>query len=695
MLNWKKRARALLLVFSLTAAGFAVQAKTHISHDYILDEDGRHVAIPRTHECAQVIDLIQGYEPAQGDAGRLNNPQDIFVDRQDNIYIVDTGNNALVKLDPTGRLLQVITEADGKPLNYPLGVYVDEDGDIFLADNGNQRILHLDSQGGYIETFVAPQSELLSQNLTTFDPSKVAVNSYNGYIYMLIGKEFLTLDALNRFQGLVGTDKVGFDFIDFIVRTFATDLQKSKLKKREPVSYNNFCISPDNQIYAVSMAQSNQIKKISAIGDSTYPAGNYGEVQYDSAGTPTYPFLVDIAVNSYGMITVADQHSSRLYQYSDDGELLAVFGGAGDNKANFSTISSICYDTKDRLFVLDSTAGNIQVLEPTAFLQRVHMATSLYLEGKYEASLAEWNRMRQLVSSYPVAQTSVANILYKQGHYDQALDEYYQAGDKAGYGKTMGALRKAFCSTYFAPVAVGLIGGVILLVWLVLRLRRRSLVTEASLYSRNISRPREFGGLCLLSFYHPVRALDLIKWRRPRVNLLPIIVLPVLLIAVRTAASYFTGFTVSSMKPEDVSLAYEALMVLLPYVTLGFCLYGITSVFSGETTLYETFASLAYSLVPMIVLWPLLTIVSLAVSDIEAALFLCLRSAVYVWVAWNVVLSVNRLNDISARRTVGLCALSVLGVAIVWVVCMLLFTFTAQLFYFGNEVYREISGRLL
>ena len=64
-----------------------------------------------------------------------------------------------------------------------------------MADNGNARIVHFDAEGGYVEEFVAPDSELLSQNLNAFDPAKLAINDYNGYIYLLIGKEFLTLDA--------------------------------------------------------------------------------------------------------------------------------------------------------------------------------------------------------------------------------------------------------------------------------------------------------------------------------------------------------------------------------------------------------------------------------------------------------------------------------------------------------------------
>lgn len=682
----------LLLVMT---AGFAAQAKAPVGHDYVLGDNAEEqLAIPAVYECEQVIGYIAGYMPESGEEGKLNNPQDIFVDTNNNVYIADTGNNAVLKLDSKGNLLHVITEANGLPIQYPLGIYVDEVGDIFVADNGNARILHLDANGTYIEQFVAPESELLSQNLATFDPAKIGINSYNGYIYMLIGKQFLTLDALNRFQGLVGTEPVGFDLIDYLVRIFATDTQKEKLEKREPVSYNNFCITPDNRIYAVSMAETNQIKKINSIGESTYPAGTYGEVTYDSDGQAVHPFFVDIAVDSYEMITVADQHSSKLYHYNDAGELLAVFGGSGSNKGSFETISSICYDMQDRLFVLDSSRNNIQILAPTAFLQQVHAATSLYLEGQYDASLDQWYEMRQLMSSYPVAQKYIASILYKQQDYTGALEEYYAIGDKTHYGESLGALRSIFFTEHFAWVAVGILALAAGVLWLALFAYKRCPAVEDGLYHHTVSRGKEFAGLCLIGFYHPIRMLDLLKWRRQRVNLLPIFVLPAALIVVRFLASWFTGFTVSSIAREDVSVLYEAAMVLIPYISLALCAYAITSVFSGETTLYETFASFAYSMVPMIVLWPVLTLISRVVAAQEAGVFLAVQAVVYGWLVWNIILSLGRLNDYTARKTVGMFLLVVLGVAIAWVLCMLIFTFSAQLWHFITEVYAEVSGRL-
>ena len=696
----KGRSRRVFRLTALLAAAASllalpVAAKSDFAHDTILSEKtGRAAVIPETHECVQRIAYIEGYRPNGDSEGLLNAPQDIFVDRQDNIYIADTGNNAVVKLDPSGKLVFAITEESGG-LHYPLGVYVDDRQEIFVADNGNARVAHFDASGRFVEEFVAPETELLGQNLTAFDPTKLAINDYNGYIYLLIGKEFLTLDAKNRFRGLVGTEPVGFDLADWLVRMLATDLQKEKIKKREPVSYNNFCITYDNKIYAVSMAETNQIKKINSSGDSLFPSGTYGERSKDpDTGKMLAPMLSDIAVDSGEMITVADQRTAKLYQYTVDGELLAVFGGKGSTVGRFDTIAAIAYNTKDELLVLDAGQNSVQKLRPTAFMQAVHDGIAAYRAGDYAASLQTWDKIGEQVSCYPVAQTAIANIYYKQGRYAEAQAEYREAGDRTGYAKAFGELRRAYTVKNFNWLVPLIVVGLAAALWLVLYMRRYCVLIEEDLYRPDISAVRAFFGMCQLSFFHPVQAWDVLRRRQRRQSWLPVVVLPVLTVFVRLLSSAATAFPVASIESWEVSFWYELLLVAVPYVTFGLMLFKISGVLSGEMTACETFSSVAYAFVPMIVTWPLLTLLSHVVTAQEMGIYFAVRGVVYVWVALGLLSAVQRVNDVSLARAVGLTLLGLLGTAVVWALCALIYIFTAQLGFFVKDLWQEIVSRI-
>lgn len=680
---------AVLVCFGSITVG----AKTVVASDYTIDaKDSQIIPIPVTHECVSVIDYIEGYLPEDGEEGTLKNPQDIFIDKNDNIYIADTGNNTVLKIDKNGKLQSVITEADGLQLSKPLGVYADSGGDIYIADNGNSRILHLSSQGEYIENFQAPESELLSQNLTVFDPAKIAINNYNGYIYMIIGKEFMTLDAENTFRGLVGTIPVGFDLIDTLVRTFATDTQKEKLKTREPLPYNNFCITDKNEIYAVANTKTSQIKKINSIGDNIYPEDFYGEMAYEN-GEAVYPMFSDIAVNSYGVITVAEQNSSRLYQYDEEGNLLAVFGGEGNSKGRFQTVTSIGYNSEDCLYVLDSTNNTLHRLKPTNFITQIHKAIEYFSNGLYEDSSEAWNGISNYVSAYPLAQQKLSKILVKQEKYEEAMVRYKNAGDNVGYAEAWQKVREDILAENFLIIAICLIIGVALLIILLLRLNNAAYEIEDAFYEKTPSKSREFIGLSLMTVFHPIRAFTLLKRTRSRKNMLPIVVLPLLFFVIRILSQLITAFQVSPRSAEDISLIMELLVSIIPLLILGFCIYGITSVFKGEMNLYETFAAMCYSLVPVILFLPLLSGVSYLCAANELAIYNFLNIAIYVWVGLNIVIAVYHLNDIPLKTTVGYCLLSVVGVAIVVILALLLFVFSTELIEFFKSLYAEIQGR--
>ena len=71
----------------------------------------------------------------------LNNPTGVAVDGQDNVYLADTGNNAIKQWNPTG---QQSDSAGHQPdLNSPMGVAVDGQGNIYVADANNNAIKKL------------------------------------------------------------------------------------------------------------------------------------------------------------------------------------------------------------------------------------------------------------------------------------------------------------------------------------------------------------------------------------------------------------------------------------------------------------------------------------------------------------------------------------------------------------------------
>lgn len=88
----------------------------------------------------------------------LADPTGIFVDAQNNLFIADTNNQRIRKVDAAGVITTIAGDGnagfsgDGGPatsarLNFPTGVFVDAQGNVFFADRENHRIRKVDTLG--------------------------------------------------------------------------------------------------------------------------------------------------------------------------------------------------------------------------------------------------------------------------------------------------------------------------------------------------------------------------------------------------------------------------------------------------------------------------------------------------------------------------------------------------------------------
>ncbi|HEX8746181.1 MAG TPA: NHL repeat-containing protein [Pyrinomonadaceae bacterium] len=135
--------------------GVAIDSKGSI---YIADA-GENNRIRRITPEGAVTTLAggeEGFQDGQGGGAKFNTPSALAVDAQDNLYVADTGNNAIRKITPDGT---VTTLAGGGEAGYrdgagrdarfnaPIGVAVDPAGNVYVADTYNDRIRKVTKEG--------------------------------------------------------------------------------------------------------------------------------------------------------------------------------------------------------------------------------------------------------------------------------------------------------------------------------------------------------------------------------------------------------------------------------------------------------------------------------------------------------------------------------------------------------------------
>jgi sugar lactone lactonase YvrE len=99
---------------------------------------------------------IEGYAEGGGKLAAFNTPSGIALDRKGNLFVADTGNNAIRKVSPDGVASTWAGDGlagyrDGRgpaaQFNGPLGVAVGPDGAIYVADTYNDRIRRIAPDG--------------------------------------------------------------------------------------------------------------------------------------------------------------------------------------------------------------------------------------------------------------------------------------------------------------------------------------------------------------------------------------------------------------------------------------------------------------------------------------------------------------------------------------------------------------------
>ena len=99
---------------------------------------------------------IEGYAEGAGKMAAFNTPSGMAFDRKGNLFVADTGNNAIRKITPEGVVSTwagtgLAGYQDGRgpaaQFNGPLGVAVAPDGTIYVADSYNDRIRRIAPDG--------------------------------------------------------------------------------------------------------------------------------------------------------------------------------------------------------------------------------------------------------------------------------------------------------------------------------------------------------------------------------------------------------------------------------------------------------------------------------------------------------------------------------------------------------------------
>ena len=519
MKGFKKSIRRFtsLTLAALTAVSLSVSAfadEPYESYNY----DNWEEAIP-SQSAYTVKDVIGGdymglarlsdptvplfYSEEASDS--LSEAKDFYVYNNEELWIADTGNSRILRLDSDYQLIgcyytvtgtsemdSLATTEDGTAtyFNEPQGLFVTTSPStgkltLYVADYSNSRVVRasVDSETELTleQEYVKPDAALYTSE--TFNPSKVLVDAAENVYTVVksVNTGSVQFEADGTFTGFFGANRVEVTasvIVQNLWRKIASNEQISGMTRNVPVEYANFDIDSDGFIYTVTevSTDTNAVKKVNpagyniwdnSVGDE-YNFGDYTTSVYDAATSTTYSTkLTDIAVNDDGLINVLDYETGRVFQYDRLANLICIFGtttSSADQAGAFSSPNAVEMFGDDVIVLEGSkTRNDITIFKRTTFGENLHTAFAYYDEGLYLEAVPYWNEVLERDGGYVYAYIGLGKADLKNNDYEAALDKFETVYDRDDYDKAFEYYRNEWLEKHFTAIAVVIIVLVVLL----------------------------------------------------------------------------------------------------------------------------------------------------------------------------------------------------------------------------------------
>jgi uncharacterized protein (TIGR03437 family) len=298
----------------------------------------------------------------------LNGPSSIALDSKGNLYIADAlnhrirlltgGNVTTVAGTGTGGWAGDGAAATSAELNFPEGIAVDPAGNLYIADTGNHVIRKVDTTGN-ITTIAGTggQAGALGDNgpatsAQLSHPSAVALDSSgNIYIADTGNSEIRKVVGANMFC-VLGCGTTG-----------------------GTLSYpNDLRVDATGAVYIADSQQYTVIKYSGVTLTTLAGTGNYG---FSGDGGPAANAQLDtpqgLAMDAAGYLYLSDSFNSRVRKILQDGTIETIggngaFGYTGDGgpatAASLDIPRGLAVDGQGNVYVADNANGCIRLLTP-------------------------------------------------------------------------------------------------------------------------------------------------------------------------------------------------------------------------------------------------------------------------------------------------------------------------------------------
>ena len=324
----------------------------------------------------------------------LNAPRGVAADTAGNVYIADTSNHRIRKVALDGIITTVAgtgipgyngdnIPATNANLNFPFRLAVDSSGNLYIGDSGNNRIRKVDT-AGVITTLAGTASA------GSFGDGGQATNAKLNFpqgIALDAAGNLYFADSANNVIRKIDTGGTITTVAGNLIATYAGDGgPATEASLNNPTSV---ALDASGVLYIPDQGN-NVIRKVAANGTISTVAGNFSMPAGFSgdgvqATSTSLNLPSSVVVDGSGNLYIDDNANNRIRRVGTDGTITTVagngapaFGGDAGAAINSSLNlpKTVAFGPSGEIFIADSGNNRVRLLTPMPAVQSVTNAAS-------------------------------------------------------------------------------------------------------------------------------------------------------------------------------------------------------------------------------------------------------------------------------------------------------------------------------
>ncbi len=436
--------------------------------------------------------------------GEIGTAVDVYVSPQNEVYLLDysVGDSTprIHIFDANFNLIVTLSSFtyNGAPyvMNLPESLVVDQYGYLYVCDTANRCVVKLDKDrsGRVIQIITAPKSDMFKSD---FKPSAIAI-AKNMSLYVISSgtlEGIIEFDPNGNFLRFFGAPRVQMSVADMmemawrrIYRSlFGANVDASFLTF-VPTEFENLVVDEYGFVFSIVMAAENnsdQLFKMNFLGNNILDPTAKSTKKVSDQLSKTYGDLmrrstvghgnvfIDVAVDEDGFFTLLDNNLGKVFEYDSEGNLVAVYGGIGQQRGMFNDPKSIAKLGK-KTVVLDRKNATITVFALTDYGKTFHNGIILYNSGLYAEAEEYWFDVLKQNANCEMAHIGLGKVYYQYGKYDEALFHFEVSNDRMNYENTYSLYREQLIAENFGEIMTALV--VLVVLWIVWRLFGKAII---------------------------------------------------------------------------------------------------------------------------------------------------------------------------------------------------------------------------